>query len=99
MAALSWWATSIWIVDHQQRVGHLLSPLPPEMRDDTAFMDRLHAYVPGWDFPKLNPNEHLTNHFGLVSDFLSECWSSLRESSRVSTMQSRVNLGRRAERS
>ena len=56
-------------VEHQQRVGHLLSPLPPETRDDTAFMDRIHAYVPGWDFPKLNPNEHFTDHFGLVSDF------------------------------
>ena len=61
-------------VEQQQRVGHLLSPLPPEMRNDTAFMDRIHAYVPGWDFPKLNPTEHFTDHFGLVSDFLSECW-------------------------
>src|SRR5437762_13264484 len=74
----------------QQKVGHLLSPLPPEMRDDTAFHDRIHAYVPGWDFPKLNPNENLTNHFGLVSDFLSECWSRLRNSSRVAALQGRL---------
>jgi ATP-dependent Lon protease len=74
-------------VEQQQRVGHLLSPLPPEMRDDTAFMDRIHAYAPGWDYPKLNPSEHLTDHFGLVSDFLSECWSRLRTGSRVSVMQ------------
>lgn len=80
-------------VEQQQRIGHLLSPLPPEMRDDTAFMDRLHSYVPGWDFPKLNPNDHLTNHFGLVSDFLSECWSKMRASNRVSVMQGRVYLG------
>lgn len=80
-------------VEQQQRIGHLLSPLPPEMRNDTAFMDRLHAYAPGWDFPKLNPNEHLTNHFGLVSDFLSECWTRLRAGSRVSIMQHRVYLG------
>jgi ATP-dependent Lon protease len=80
-------------LDQQQRVGHLLSPLPPEMRSDTAFMDRIHAYVPGWDFPKLNPNEHLTNHFGLVSDFLSECWTRLRDSSRVTAIQGRVNWG------
>ena len=80
-------------VEHQQRVGHLLSPLPPEMRDDTAFMDRIHAYLPGWDFPKLNPNEHFTNHFGLVSDFLSECWSRLRAGSRVPVLQGRVNYG------
>ena len=80
-------------VAHQQRVGHLLSPLPPEMREDTAFMDRIHAYVPGWDFPKLNPNEHFTDHFGLVSDFLSECWSRLRVGSRISALQGRVNYG------
>jgi len=80
-------------VEHQQRVGHLLSPLSADMRDDTAFMDRIHAYVPGWDFPKLNPNEHFTDHFGLVSDFLSECWSRLRTGSRVPVLQGRVNYG------
>jgi ATP-dependent Lon protease len=80
-------------VEQQQRIGHLLSPLPPEMRNDTAFMDRLHAYAPGWDYPKLNPDEHLTDHFGLVSDFLSECWSRLRNGNRVSVMQGRVHLG------
>ena len=80
-------------VERQQRVGHLLSPLSADMRDDTAFMDRIHAYVPGWDFPKLNPNEHFTDHFGLVSDFLSECWSRLRAGSRVSVLQGRVNYG------
>lgn len=80
-------------VEQQQRIGHLLGPLPQEIRGDTAFMDRLHAYAPGWEFPKLNPHEHLTSHFGLVSDFLSECWSKLREKSRVSTLQGRVNWG------
>ena len=80
-------------VEQQQRIGHLLSPLPPEMRDDTAFQDRIHAFAPGWDFPKLNPNKHLTNHFGLVSDFLSECWSRLRNSNRTSVLQNRVYWG------
>ena len=80
-------------VEQQQRTSHLLAPLPPEMRYDTAFMDRLHSYVPGWEFPKVNPNEQLTGHFGLVSDFLSECWTRLRESSRVSVLQGRVNWG------
>ena len=80
-------------VEHQQRVGHLFSPLAADMRDDTAFMDRIHAYVPGWDFPKLNPNEHFTNHFGLVSDYLSECWRRLRVGSRLQTLQGRVNYG------
>jgi ATP-dependent Lon protease len=79
-------------VAQQQRVGHLLGPLPPEMRNDTAFMDRIHAYAPGWSFPKLAP-EYFTNHFGLVSDFLSEAWSRLRTSNRTAVMQGRVYLG------
>ena len=80
-------------VEQQQRVGHLLSPLPPEMRHDTAFMDRLHAFAPGWDHPKLMPDRHLTDHFGLVSDVLSECWTRLRNGNRSSAMQGRIRLG------
>ena len=80
-------------VEQQQRIAHLLSPLPPDMRNDTAFMDRLHSYAPGWDFPKLSPREHLTDHFGLVTDFLSECWNKLRLGNRVQIMQGRVYLG------
>jgi ATP-dependent Lon protease len=80
-------------VEQQQRVNHLLSPLPPEMRHDTAFMDRIHAYAPGWEFPKLTPADHFSDHFGLVSDFLSECWTRLRVGNRVSVTQARVYLG------
>jgi ATP-dependent Lon protease len=80
-------------VQHQQRVGHLFGPMPPEMRDDTALMDRIHAYIPGWDFPKIQPKQHLTDHFGLVSDFLSECWHRLRDQSRVNRLQGRVHYG------
>lgn len=79
-------------VEHQQRVGHLFGPMPPEMKDDTAFMDRIHAFLPGWDVPKMS-KELFTNHFGLVSDFLSECWSQLRNQSRVSMLQNRVFFG------
>ena len=80
-------------VEQQQRIGHLLSPLPPEMRNDTAFMDRIHAYVPGWEFPKVSAREHLTDHFGLVNDFLAECWDRLRSESRLAAIQGRVNWG------
>lgn len=79
-------------VEHQQRIGHLFGPMPPEMKDDTAFMDRIHSFLPGWDVPKIS-KELLTNHFGLVSDFLSECWSQLRNQSRVSVLQNRVFFG------
>ena len=79
-------------VAHQQRIGHLFGPMPPEMRDDTAFMDRVHAYLPGWDIPKVN-RDQLTDHFGLVSDFLSSCWNHLRASSRLQKLQGRIQFG------
>ena len=79
-------------VEHQQRIGHLFGPMPPEMRDDTAYMDRIHAFLPGWDVPKIS-KDLLTDHFGLVSDFLSECWTQLRQESRVGQLQSRVFFG------
>jgi len=79
-------------VAHQQRVGHLFGPLPAEMRDDTAWMDRIHCYLPGWNVPKMSMDV-LTDHFGLVSDFLSECLSHLRNQSRVGAMQGRVHFG------
>jgi ATP-dependent Lon protease len=79
-------------VEHQQRISHLFGPMPKEMRDDTAFMDRIHAYVPGWDFPKLN-KENFTNHFGLVSDFLAETWSRLRDINRVTSVLHRIDYG------
>ena len=79
-------------VENQQRIGHLFGPLPKEMRDDTAFMDRIHAYLPGWDLLKVG-KELLTNRFGLVSDFLSECWDQLRNQSRVSRIQNRIFYG------
>ena len=79
-------------VEHQQRIGHLFGPLPPEMRNDTAFMDRIHAYLPGWDVPKIS-KDLLTSHFALVSDYLSECWKQLRRQSRIAVLQGRVHFG------
>ena len=79
-------------VEHQQRIGHLLGPLPQEMRHDTAFMDRIHAYLPGWDVPKLD-RSFFTEHFGLVNDFLSECWSQLRSENRLASIQGQVQFG------
>ncbi len=79
-------------VEHQQRISHLFGPMPKEMKDDTAFMDRIHAYIPGWDFPKLNKS-YFTDHFGLVSDFLAECWTRLRDTSRISSVLPRIDYG------
>lgn len=79
-------------VEDQLRKGHLLAPLPKEMRDDTAFMDRIHAFLPGWDVPKLDPS-YFTHHFGFVSDFLAECWTHLRRTSRLEAIQGRIEWG------
>ena len=79
-------------VQDQLRLGHLFGPMPKEMRDDTAFHDRIHAYLPGWDVPKLDPS-YFTSHFGFVSDFLAECWSQLRRVSRLDVTQGRLQWG------
>src|SRR5205823_646712 len=76
----------------QLNVGHLFWPLPPDMRNDTAFMDRVHLYLPGWDAPKI-AKRHFTDHFGLVNDFLAECWRRLREQSRLPAVAGRYRLG------
>ncbi len=79
-------------VEEELRQGHLFGPMPKEMRDDTAFHDRIHAYLPGWDVPKLDP-AYFTSHFGFVSDFLAECWTQLRRSSRLDVTQGRLDWG------
>ena len=79
-------------VKNQQRIEHLFDPMPPEMRDDTAIMDRIHCYLPGWDIPKVSEGIK-TTHFGLVSDFLSECWTRLRSHNRLSILQGKVVFG------
>jgi ATP-dependent Lon protease len=79
-------------VQHQQRVGHLFGPMPPEMRNDTAFMDRIHCYLPGWDIPKVSKDQ-FTDRFGLVSDVLAESFSRLRSQSRVNVLPGRVHFG------
>lgn len=66
--------------------------MPPEMRSDIAFMDRIHSYLPGWDVPKVS-KELFTDHFGLVSDVLAECFSRLRAQSRVDRLSGRVHFG------
>ena len=79
-------------VAEELRRGHLFGPMPKEMRNDTAFHDRIHAYLPGWDVPKLDPS-YFTPHFGFVSDFLAECWSQLRRTSRLDVTQGRLQWG------
>ena len=58
-------------VESIARTSHLFTPLPETVRNDTAFHDRWHAYLPGWEVPKLSP-EHFTDHLGFVADYIAE---------------------------
>ncbi len=78
-------------VHDQLRQGHLLSPMPKDIRDDTAFMDRLHSFVPGWDIPSVGAGQK-TNHYGLVSDLLAQWWHELRAENRYVGLGSRLSF-------
>lgn len=66
-------------VDTLVKTGHLFAPFPEEMID-SAFFDRMHAYLPGWEIPKMRP-EYLTNQYGLIVDFLAEFLREMRKRS------------------
>lgn len=65
-------------IDVMVQTGHLFAPLPDVVRDDMAFIDRLHLYLPGWEIPKMR-NEHFTSHYGFVVDYLAEALRELRK--------------------
>ena len=65
-------------VDVLLKTSSLFDPFPPEMGTDTAFLDRLHCYIPGWEIPKFRP-EHFTNDYGFITDYLAEFIRELRK--------------------
>lgn len=65
-------------VDVLLKTSSLFDPFPPEMGTDTAFLDRIHCYLPGWEIPKFRP-EHFTNNYGFISDYLAEFIRELRK--------------------
>jgi len=65
-------------IDVMVQTGHLFAPLPDVIRDDMAFIDRLHFYLPGWELPKMR-NELFTNQYGFVVDYLAEALRELRK--------------------
>lgn len=64
-------------IENLVKVSHLLAPFPKEMID-TAFFDRFHHYLPGWEIPKMRP-EFFTDSYGFISDYFSECLRELRK--------------------
>src|SRR3984893_15789989 len=64
-------------IDIMVQTGHLFEPMPEVIRDDMAFIDRLHFYLPGWEIPKMR-NDLFTDHYGFVVDYLAEALRELR---------------------
>jgi ATP-dependent Lon protease len=65
-------------IDVMVQTGHLFEPMPTVIRDDMAFLDRLHFYLPGWEIPKMR-NDLFTDHYGFVVDYLAEALRELRK--------------------
>lgn len=79
-------------IENLVRVSHLLSPFPKEMID-TAFFDRFHLYLPGWEIPKMRP-EYFTDAYGFISDYFSECLRELRKQNFGGAIQKYFRLGK-----
>ena len=65
-------------VDVLLKTSSLFDPFPPEMGTNTAFLDRMHCYIPGWEIPKFRP-EHFTDDYGFITDYLAEFLRELRK--------------------
>lgn len=79
-------------IDVMVQTGHLFSPMPDVIRDDMAFIDRLHFYLPGWEVPKMR-NEHFTDHYGFVVDYLAEALRELRKQNYTEIIDHHFSLG------
>lgn len=73
------------------KTSHLLAPFPAAMID-TAFFDRFHAYIPGWEIPKMRP-EFFTNRYGLITDYLAEYMREMRKRSFSDAIDKFYKLG------
>lgn len=79
-------------IENLVKVSHLLSPFPKDMID-TAFFDRFHHYLPGWEIPKMRP-EFFTDAYGFISDYFSECLREMRKRSFSDAIQKYFRLGK-----
>jgi len=74
------------------RTSHLFCPFPQNIRNDRAFLDRVHAYLPGWELPRMR-TEMLSAHYGFIVDYLSDLWRILRGSSFANAIDTYFTLG------
>ena len=91
-ASLAMFGNTQQPIDVMVQTGHLFAPMPDVIRDDMAFIDRLHFYVPGWEIPKMR-NEHFTDHYGFVVDYLAEALRDLRRHNFTEVIDHHFSLG------
>lgn len=80
-------------VDILLKTSSLFDPFPPEMGTDTAFLDRMHCYIPGWEIPKFRP-EHFTDDYGFITDYLAEFLRELRKEQHGDALDKYFHLGK-----
>ena len=80
-------------VDVLLKTSSLFDPFPPEMGTDTAFLDRMHCYIPGWEIPKFRP-EHFTDDYGFIMDYLAEFIRELRKEQYGDALDKYFHLGK-----
>jgi ATP-dependent Lon protease len=74
------------------KTSHLFDPFPEAMAYDTAFFDRMHYYLPGWEIPKMRP-EYFTNEYGLITDYLAEFFREMRKRNFGDAIEQYFKLG------
>ncbi len=74
------------------KTSHLFEPFPPEMANDSAFFDRMHYYLPGWEIPKMRP-ELITDEYGFITDYLSEFFREMRKRTYSDALDKYFRLG------
>lgn len=80
-------------VDVLLKTSSLFDPFPEEMAVDTAFLDRMHCYLPGWEIPKFSP-QHFTNDYGFITDYLAEFMRELRKDQYGDSIDKYFRLGK-----
>ncbi|MCK4258504.1 MAG: protease Lon-related BREX system protein BrxL [Halanaerobiales bacterium] len=79
-------------VDVLLKTSHLFDPFPAAMAYDSAFFDRMHYYIPGWEIPKMRP-EYFTNEYGFITDYVAEFFREMRKRSFSDTIDKYFKLG------
>jgi ATP-dependent Lon protease len=79
-------------IDVMVQTGHLFAPMPDVIREDMAFIDRLHFYLPGWEIPKMR-NDLFTNHYGFVVDYLAEALREMRKHNFTEIIDRNFSMG------